>query len=110
MLGDVAPYDEPHWFWSDQFDEEIQYAGMAPTWDQFLVRGNVAERSFVGFYLAEGIVRGVVGMNRGRDVRRSLPLVSAGRPVDPADLLDPDVDLKDLALGAGAGNPTRRPV
>jgi hypothetical protein len=49
-------------------------------------------------------------MNRGRDVRRSLPLVSAGRPVDPADLLDPDVDLKDLALGAGAGNPTRRPV
>jgi len=108
MLGDDVPYDEPHWFWSDQFDAEIQYAGMALRWDEFLVRGSVAERSFVGFYLADGIVRGVVGMNRGRDVRRSLALVKAGGPVDAADLLDPGVDLKDLAAGLGASTRMRR--
>jgi 3-phenylpropionate/trans-cinnamate dioxygenase ferredoxin reductase subunit len=103
MLGDEVAYDEPHWFWSDQFDMELQYAGFATRWDRFVVRGSIEERRFVGFYLADGIVRGVVGMNRGRDVRRSLPLVKAAQPVDPADLADDDVDLRELAARVGAG-------
>lgn len=103
MLGDDVAYDEPHWFWSDQFDMELQYAGFATRWDRFVVRGSIEGRRFVGFYLADGIVRGVVGMNRGRDVRRSLPLVKAALPVDPADLADDDVDLRELAARVGAG-------
>jgi 3-phenylpropionate/trans-cinnamate dioxygenase ferredoxin reductase component len=103
MLGDDVPYDEPHWFWSDQFDAEIQYAGSAASWDTFVVRGSVEDRDFVGFYLADGLVRGVVGMNRGRDVRRSLALVKAAGPVEPDELRDDAVDLKHLAARVRAG-------
>jgi 3-phenylpropionate/trans-cinnamate dioxygenase ferredoxin reductase subunit len=108
MLGDDVAYDEPHWFWSDQFDTELQYGGFATRWDGFIVRGSIEERRFVGFYVADGIVRGVVGMNRGRDVRRSLPLVRAALPVDPAALADESVDLKELAARVGAGASARR--
>ena len=29
MLGRDAVFDEPHWFWSDQYDLNIQYTGTA---------------------------------------------------------------------------------
>ena len=103
MLGQNVVYDEPHWFWSDQYDTEIQYAGFALRWDAFVVRGSIEDRNFLGFYVDAGIVRGVIGMNRGRDVRRCLPLVKAARPVDQRDLLDEDLDLKSLAARAGVG-------
>jgi 3-phenylpropionate/trans-cinnamate dioxygenase ferredoxin reductase subunit len=105
MLGEGVAYDEPHWFWSDQYDAEIQYGGFAATWDALLVRGSIEERSFLAFYVDAGIVRGVVGMNRGSDVRRCLPLVKAARPVDPEDLLDEDVDPKALVARVGAARP-----
>src|SRR5262249_13992034 len=28
MLGSTEPFDDPHWFWSDQFDSEIQMGGV----------------------------------------------------------------------------------
>jgi 3-phenylpropionate/trans-cinnamate dioxygenase ferredoxin reductase component len=103
MLGAHVPYDDPHWFWSDQFDANLQYAGHATSWDSLVVRGRLEDRSFLGFYLEEGVLRGVVGMNRGRDVRRSMSLVKAGARIDPQDLADEDVDIKALAGRVRAG-------
>jgi 3-phenylpropionate/trans-cinnamate dioxygenase ferredoxin reductase subunit len=107
MLGKGAPYDDLHWFWSDQFDVNLQCLGVATEWDRLVVRGSVEDRRFLGFYLKDGVVEAVVGVNRGRDVRRCADLVRARRPVDPALLRDEDVDLRELgsrlARGAGAG-------
>jgi 3-phenylpropionate/trans-cinnamate dioxygenase ferredoxin reductase subunit len=98
MLGSTAAFDDLHWFWSDQYEHNLQYLGHAPVWDELVIRGNMQERSFVGFYLKRGVVDAVVGMNRGREVRRSANLIRSRRPVDP-DMLRRDViDLK--ALGA----------
>ena len=105
MLGDLAPYDDPHWFWSDQYDVEMQYAGNALEWDRYLTWGSVEDRDFLGFYIHQGIVRGVLGVNRGRDVRRSMALVRAASPVDERELmraLDEGVDLRALATTIGA--------
>jgi 3-phenylpropionate/trans-cinnamate dioxygenase ferredoxin reductase component len=105
MLGEDVAYDEPHWFWSDQYDVEMQYAGHALEWDRFLVWGNLEARDFLGFYIHRGIIRGVLGMNRGRDVRRSMALVRAAAPVDEDDLvrtLDAGGDLRQLASRIGA--------
>jgi 3-phenylpropionate/trans-cinnamate dioxygenase ferredoxin reductase subunit len=112
MMGSDERFDDPHWFWSDQYDVNIQYAGFAPEWDALVVRGSLASRRFVGFYMKDGIVRGVVGMDRGRDVRRSLALVKAGARVDPADLRDEDVDLRRLVprpVQAGTAASQERP-
>ena len=44
MLGDEAPYDYIHSFWSDQYEHDLEYVGHAQTWDEFVVRGRI-ERS-----------------------------------------------------------------
>ncbi len=48
MLGEGRVFDDPHWFWSDQYDVQIQMAGFAPTWDrmvdQGLARGSIVLR------------------------------------------------------------------
>ena len=31
MIGRTTPYDDPHWFWSDQYGHNLQYIGHAPT-------------------------------------------------------------------------------
>ena len=96
MLGRGQPYDEVHWFWSDQFDANIQYAGFHAAWDQIVVRGSLAERKFLAFFLTAGRVESAVAINQGRDLRRAFPLIRARVPVDPARLADPQVDLRTL--------------
>lgn len=97
MLGKGAPYGELHWFWSDQYDANLQYAGHHRGWDELVVRGSLEERRFVAFYVGGGVPLAAVALNMGRDLRRSFGLLRARRPVDPALLRDPDVDLRTLA-------------
>jgi 3-phenylpropionate/trans-cinnamate dioxygenase ferredoxin reductase subunit len=100
MLDRDVVFDDPHWFWSDQYDHNLQYMGHAIRWDQVVVRGSLEDRRFMAFYVNEGLVDGVVGLDRGRDVRRAAGLIKSRRPVDPAKLADEDVDLRTLAAGA----------
>jgi 3-phenylpropionate/trans-cinnamate dioxygenase ferredoxin reductase subunit len=97
MLGRGQPYDEVHWFWSDQFDANIEYAGFHAAWDQIVVRGSLESRKFLAFYLTGGRVESVVAINQGRDMRRTFPIIKARTAVDPASLADPNVDLRTLA-------------
>jgi 3-phenylpropionate/trans-cinnamate dioxygenase ferredoxin reductase subunit len=67
MLGSNAPYDYIHSFWSDQYDHKLEYVGHATKWDEFVVRGSLSEGKLIGFYLAGGLVRAAVGLDRGGD-------------------------------------------
>jgi 3-phenylpropionate/trans-cinnamate dioxygenase ferredoxin reductase subunit len=67
MLGATDPYDYIYTFWSDQYEDKLEYAGYATKWDQFVVRGSLAERMLLGFYLVDGAVAAAVGLNRGGD-------------------------------------------
>lgn len=98
MLGKAEVFDDPHWFWSDQYDVQIQMAGFAPTWDRMIVRGSLEDRSFCAFLLdAVGVLRSAVSIAWPRDVRRSLELIRRQVAPDPAALADPAVDLRSLA-------------
>jgi 3-phenylpropionate/trans-cinnamate dioxygenase ferredoxin reductase component len=97
MLGRAVPYDDPHWFWSDQYDHNLQYAGHAATWEEIVVRGSIEERSFVAFYLEGGVVLAALGLNRGKDVRRAMKLIRGRAKPDPSVLQDEGVDLRTLA-------------
>lgn len=97
MLGSQNPYDEVYWFWSDQYNYNLQYAGFATDWDELIVRGSLEKRKFVAFYLKGGRILATVGMNRGKDVRQSMGLIKAGVQVDPARLRDEAVHVSDLA-------------
>jgi 3-phenylpropionate/trans-cinnamate dioxygenase ferredoxin reductase subunit len=100
MLGRGQAYEEVHWFWSDQYDANLQYAGHHDSWDELVIRGSLEERRFVGFYVEGGRVRAAVALNRARDLRRAMGLVRAQAAVDPALLRDEDTDLRTLARTA----------
>ena len=98
MLGSAEPYNEVHWFWSDQYDANIQSAGQVGVWASAVVRGSLPARSCVAFWVAGDRIEGAVAVNRGRDLRRSLALIASGARVDPARLADPDIDVRAAAV------------
>ena len=96
MLGSPAPFDDPHWFWSDQYEHHLQMGGVAIT-DNMVVRGSLGDRSFCAFFLDDaGVLRASVALNRPKECRRSLPLIRAGVAPDREALADPDIDLRTL--------------
>jgi 3-phenylpropionate/trans-cinnamate dioxygenase ferredoxin reductase component len=96
ILGANEIFDDAHWFWSDQYDAQIQMSGFATEWDQVVIRGSLEERSFVAFLLKEGQLLSAFSMNWKLDVRRAMPLIKARAHPDPALLSDPAVDLRKL--------------
>lgn len=96
ILGGNDAYTEVHWFWSDQYDANLQYAGHHMAWDSLVVRGSILERSFLAFYLKDGLVDAAVGLNRGKELRRAMGLIKARTPIPDEKLRDEDVDLKTL--------------
>jgi 3-phenylpropionate/trans-cinnamate dioxygenase ferredoxin reductase subunit len=97
MMGRQEAFTDPHWFWSDQYEFNLQCMGVASEWDEFVVRGSLEERDFLGFYLKDGAAQAVVGLNRGKEVRRSAGIIRRGGRVDPAALRDEDVDVRKLS-------------
>ena len=105
MLGATDPYDYLYTFWSDQYDHKIEYVGHVARWDNFVVRGSIAERKLIGFYLVDGVVRAAVGLDRGGDpeldvdseMAASARLVAARARPAPAVLADERTDLWSLA-------------
>jgi 3-phenylpropionate/trans-cinnamate dioxygenase ferredoxin reductase subunit len=96
MLGRHVAYDEVHWFWSDQYDANLQYAGFHSTWEQLVVRGRLGSDSFLACYVNEGRIDAAVALNRAKDLRRVMPLIKARRSFDLEQLRDESVDLRSL--------------
>jgi 3-phenylpropionate/trans-cinnamate dioxygenase ferredoxin reductase subunit len=108
MLGSAAPYDYLYTFWSDQYEHKLEYVGHVTGWDDFVVRGSLAEGKFVGFYLVKGIVRAAVGLDRGGDpeldpdqeMAAAARLVAAEARPSAGQLADERADLASLATQA----------
>lgn len=104
MLGQDDDAADLPWFWSDQYETNLQYIGLARGWDEFVTRGSLEDLSFVGFYMKRGVVDAVVGMNRGREVRRCAGMIASRAPVAPDALRDEDVDVRTLAGEVARGS------
>ena len=79
LVGDgwvEQPYNPVPWFWSDQFDRKIQFAGRAHPEDSVeIVAGTTEERRFAALYGRAGRLVGVLGMNRPRQVMQFRGLI-----------------------------------
>jgi 3-phenylpropionate/trans-cinnamate dioxygenase ferredoxin reductase component len=112
MLGSTAPYDYLHSFWSDQYEHKIEYVGHAAAWDEFVIRGSEEEGKLIGFYLAGGVVRAAVGLDRGGDpeldhdgeMAACARLVAERARAAPAVLADERTDLWSLRPGRRLGS------
>jgi 3-phenylpropionate/trans-cinnamate dioxygenase ferredoxin reductase subunit len=96
MLGRDEPFQEVPWFWSDQYDVNLQMLGHpGPDADRVL-RGRLEDREFTALYVRGGVVVAAIALNRGRDIAAARRLISRHVPVDPKRLADTDVELKAL--------------
>jgi len=98
MLGQDVAYDLVPYFYTDQYDLGMEYAGYVEPggYDQVVFRGDVQRREFIAFWLAGGRV--LAGMNVNVwDVNEAIQaVVRGGRAVDAARLADVDVPLEEF--------------
>jgi 3-phenylpropionate/trans-cinnamate dioxygenase ferredoxin reductase subunit len=95
-LGGDARHDPLPWFWSDQYEANIQILGLPERWPEAVRRGEPASANFSLFYLRDGAIEAVASVNAPRDLRAARRLIEQRKPVRAADLADPAVNLQKL--------------
>jgi 3-phenylpropionate/trans-cinnamate dioxygenase ferredoxin reductase subunit len=98
LLGHDAVFDDPHWFWSDQYDHNLQSVGIRDAWDDLVVRGSLDARDFTVFYLRDQHIRSAIALNRGHEVLRARRLMRANARIDPNLLGDESVDVRKAVV------------
>jgi NADPH-dependent 2,4-dienoyl-CoA reductase/sulfur reductase-like enzyme len=97
MCGDMTPYDDIPWFWTDQHGVNLQVAGLPAEAEQTVVRANAPPGAFTAVHLAgDGSVIGVTAANNPREIRAGQALIKARNRVDRDALADPSVPLQRL--------------
>ncbi|HVJ29416.1 MAG TPA: oxidoreductase C-terminal domain-containing protein, partial [Gammaproteobacteria bacterium] len=107
-LGTPSPYSEVPWFWSDQYDLKLQITGLSTGYDEVVLRGDPATRSFAAFYLRAGQLLAVDAVNSPREFIAGKKLVALRARIAPDVLRDAKIDLTPLATamdGGSAANP-----
>jgi NADPH-dependent 2,4-dienoyl-CoA reductase/sulfur reductase-like enzyme len=101
MLGQDITYDRVPYFYTDQYDLGMEYSGWVPPGrtNDVVVRGDLAKREFIAFWVSHGRV--LAGMNVNTwdvtdPIQQLVRSGLAGRTVDPTRLADPAVPLDDL--------------
>ncbi|MGQ0662966.1 MAG: NAD(P)/FAD-dependent oxidoreductase [Pseudomonadota bacterium] len=96
MCGAPTPYAQVPWFWTDQYDVNLQMVGAPESIDGLVFRGDPAGPRFTAFALAGGAVVAAYTLNAARDMRLARKLVEANMRVDPGSLGDEKLPLKDV--------------
>jgi 3-phenylpropionate/trans-cinnamate dioxygenase ferredoxin reductase subunit len=101
MLGQEVRWEQLPYFFTDQYDLGMEYAGWVPPGarPEVVVRGDAAGREFIAFWLVEGRVAAGMNVNVWDVNEQIQDLVKAGlggARVDPARLADPKVELAEL--------------
>jgi 3-phenylpropionate/trans-cinnamate dioxygenase ferredoxin reductase component len=103
MLGEPDVYDRLPYFFSDQYDVGMEYAGFARTWDRVVFRGDPASREFIAFWLTGDRVVAGMNVNVWDVIDPIQRLIGERVAVDDRRLADPDVPLEEL-VPADAGS------
>jgi len=109
MLGEGAPYERLPYFFSDQYDVGMEYAGYATSWDEVVFRGDPGSREFIAFWLEHGRVVAGMNVNVWEVTDHIQALIRSREPVDVGRLRDPDQSLEELASRPGPRHPKRSP-
>jgi 3-phenylpropionate/trans-cinnamate dioxygenase ferredoxin reductase component len=95
IVGQPTEYDAVPWFWSNQYDLKLQTVGLSGGHDQTILRGDPATRSFSVLYLKAGKLLAIDAVNMVKDYVQARAHVVSGAVLDPVQLADPAVPLKE---------------
>jgi 3-phenylpropionate/trans-cinnamate dioxygenase ferredoxin reductase subunit len=98
ICGVATQYSQVPWFWSDQYDLKLQIAGLSQGYDQTVMRGDPATRSFSCLYLQNGTLIAVDAVNCPRDFMQAKALIGNHAAIAAERLADCNTALKDMEL------------
>jgi 3-phenylpropionate/trans-cinnamate dioxygenase ferredoxin reductase subunit len=98
MLGQDAVYDRVPYFYTDQYDLGMEYAGYVEPggYDRVVFRGDVQGREFIAFWLGGGRVLAGMNVNIFGVNEVIQAVVRGGGAVDAGRLANPDVPLEEF--------------
>lgn len=99
MLDHDLPYRELPYFYTDQYDLGMEYVGYVGPggYDQVVLRGDVAGREFIVFWLADNRVLAGMAVNVWDVIDPIKALIGSHAVIDPDRLSDPGQPIDDLA-------------
>ncbi|TPO12639.1 hypothetical protein FJ980_02605 [Mesorhizobium sp. B1-1-5] len=87
LCGNPSPYSEVPWFWTDQYDLNIQVAGVPSIGGPAYERGKPGDRAYLAYFTTGGRLIGAIGVGCGRDIRIVREMIKAGARPDDAELI-----------------------
>ena len=98
LCGRPPPSPEVPWFWSDQYDDRLQIAGLPFDVTEIVVRGDPAARSFAIFHLAaDGTVQAVEAINAPAEFMAGRMMIARRKQALAGKLQDVSCSMQDLA-------------
>jgi 3-phenylpropionate/trans-cinnamate dioxygenase ferredoxin reductase subunit len=95
MMGAGASYMPYPWFWSDQYDCNLQIAGLSTGYDRIVVRGG-GDAPLSHWYYQGDTFLAVDAMSDPRAYMVGKRLLEAGKTPDPDAIANPETELKGL--------------
>lgn len=96
MLGKPSAPVGTNWFWTDQYDANIQFLGDLRGYDRVIQRGDPSSDKFVNFFTTRGILTGALFVNSGREVRPTRRAIDQWQTADLGALADVSAPLKQV--------------
>jgi len=100
MAGENIAYNRVPFFWTQQFDSGLVYVGHATGWDEIIFQGDVPAQNFLAFYVKDGRVLAVAGMNHEREMAAIEELMRLEKLPPPDQLRSGSVNFLELLRSA----------
>ena len=94
--GEPVHYDEIPWFWSDQYDMNLQVLGLPSTDGLHTLRGTRAGGKFCVFQTVDGQLRSVIAVNMARELKLAKRWMVRGSCPSVHDLANMEIRLEKL--------------
>jgi 3-phenylpropionate/trans-cinnamate dioxygenase ferredoxin reductase component len=95
MLGNTASYSSVPWFWSDQYDMNLQMTGITENADESVVREDVGGGTYSKIYLKNKRIIGAIAIDTPKEIMGARKLIAKGSYMDTSKLSDPQTDLRN---------------
>jgi p-cumate 2,3-dioxygenase ferredoxin reductase subunit len=93
MIGETTEYNDPAWFWTDQYDLNIQVAGDMRDADH-IARGDPKSGRFSIIAMRGAELVGALSVNAAKDMAMLRRIIAANAKPQRADLESPGYDLR----------------
>ncbi|WP_459983063.1 NAD(P)/FAD-dependent oxidoreductase [Nocardioides sp. AN3] len=103
MAGHPTTFTETPYVWSDQFGLTFQMFGRPTLTDDLLLRRDSTSKSYLGFWIRDGVVVAVCGLDRQRDLGAARRLVGLPVGTHRDALIDDRVEVRSLTKAMTRG-------